>query len=563
MKLKKEKQVVYAGDFETNNSNFAIRNRRTYVWLWDLCNVDTLEHITGNTIDEFFDVLRKFKKSTTIYFHNLKFDGSFILDYMLKKVYKNGMTALKRVGDFKTIITDLGEYYQISVRVNSKVIVKFNDSSKKIQGSVESIAKSYKLPILKGKIDYKLHREEKHNATPEEIAYIHNDTEIIARVLKMLYDKGMTRLTSGSDTLNKYEKSVGQEFRIHFPELPKEEDSFIRESYKGGSVIVNEKYQGRILYENVYVFDINSSYPSVMCEADLPCGKPKKFKKKYVEDEEYPLYICKVEVNLKLKEDHMPCIMNKEKKISGKKIEYIIDTNNDTIELYLNNVDMKLMFENYDVKEIEYQGGLKFQSSKTSFKNFILPIYEKKCTTTGAEKQLYKIWLNALYGKFGKKPESCDKVPYLDGEVVKFKTGIVKDTKSIYTAISCFITSYGRQKLHNAINANIEYFVYCDTDSVHLTTKYPKGIEIDDNKLGAWKLEKVYTKSKYLGQKTYMGESEDGKLDVKIAGCQKGVKKYITFENFEYGNSYPGHLLTISVKGGKILVDGMFTLLEK
>mgnify|MGYP002512467155 CR=1 FL=1 len=38
------------------------------------------------------------------------------------------------------------------------------------------------------------------------------------------------------------------------------------------------------------VLDVNSLYPSVMYDSDLPFGTPIFFKGEYIEDEIYPLY---------------------------------------------------------------------------------------------------------------------------------------------------------------------------------------------------------------------------------------------------------------------------------
>ena len=45
------KKVVTV-DFETNNSNEAIENNSTHVWLWDICELYTYEHKTGKDIND-------------------------------------------------------------------------------------------------------------------------------------------------------------------------------------------------------------------------------------------------------------------------------------------------------------------------------------------------------------------------------------------------------------------------------------------------------------------------------------------------------------------------------
>ena len=76
---------VYTFDFETNNSVQAIESGYTYVWLWDICAVSTFKHKFGLSMDSFMRTLTDLSKKDNIvaYSHNLKFDGSFVLDYLL------------------------------------------------------------------------------------------------------------------------------------------------------------------------------------------------------------------------------------------------------------------------------------------------------------------------------------------------------------------------------------------------------------------------------------------------------------------------------------------------
>ena len=76
--MPKSKRPVLVADFETTVDPNDVR-----VWAVCAVNVDTLlVDFIGNSIDSFFDYLED--KNTVIYFHNLKFDGSFWLDYLLK-----------------------------------------------------------------------------------------------------------------------------------------------------------------------------------------------------------------------------------------------------------------------------------------------------------------------------------------------------------------------------------------------------------------------------------------------------------------------------------------------
>lgn len=550
--------MLYTSDFETANAQWNFDNNKTWVWLWDICDCETFAHITGTTIDTFFETLKDIAPAT-IYFHNIEFDGIFILDYLLKNGYEfSNEIELRPQKYINCLITEQNLIYNIKIPVKTKKgwrVVEFRDSSKKIPGTVEDIAKSWKLPILKGCIDYTLDRRN-YTPTDNDIAYIKNDTEIIARVLAKLYDNNMTKLTSAGDTFTAYKECI-KVFSNIYPVLPRDIDDFIRASYRGGMVQVKSGLENKML-KNVCVYDVNSMYPAQMLKF-LPYGTPRYYQGQYKHDELYPLYVQRVSVCFDVKDGHVPTILTNGNGYSIVK-KYIKTTNNEMIDLNLTSIDLKLLFENYNVYDIEYIDGYKFKASDMLFKQYILPLYDKKCNSSGSEKQLAKILLNGLYGKFAFNPDHLNKYPSLDEyNAVRFNLLPLEQGDSIYTAVSSFITAYARELLVTAINRNYDNFIYCDTDSVHLL-KQTDNIDVDSKRLGAWDLEKIYKNAKYMCQKRYLGEKQDGTLDVKCAGCTKAVKKQMNFDNFIEGAMFTGNLKRRIVDGGCLLVPTTFEL---
>ena len=59
------------------------------------------------------------------------------------------------------------------------------------------------------------------------------------------------------------------------------------------------------------VFDVNSLYPYVMYEKNLPFGIPLYFKGKYKENKTYNLFIQNLRCNFKLKKNYIPTIQLK------------------------------------------------------------------------------------------------------------------------------------------------------------------------------------------------------------------------------------------------------------
>ena len=551
---------VYTFDFETNNSVQAIESGYTYVWLWDICAVSTFKHKFGLSMDSFMRTLTDLSKKDNIvaYSHNLKFDGSFVLDYLLNNDYVWD-EELKASKTFTCVIDTRLVFYSITFNTGYNT-VELRDSLKKIPSSVEDIAKAWKLPILKGSIDYRLDRPKGYIPSDEELAYINNDTEIVARVLRDLYKDGMNCLTASADALKSFKKSIGglDMFNLIYPQLSLEVDDFIRQAYTGGVCMVAPKYKGVELHD-VYCYDVNSMYPSVMLQQQLPYGVPVYYKGKYEEDKAYPLFIQHLKVCMKVKDGKYPSVMRRVMfRVNN---EYIEDTGVDMIELYLSTPDYNLMLDQYDIYDIEYIDGYKFKGSNSIFKKYITTNYELKCNNTGAIKQLAKLRLNSLYGNFASNPRRSTIQPYIDENgVVKFSVLNHYLVDPIYTAVSVFTTAYAHVKLFDAIEHNHDIFVYCDTDSIHTVGK-AKDIPIDEQLIGAWKEEKYYYDFKALAQKCYMGIGE--KTYIKVAGAPKKVKEQISYDEFDFGRTYSGKLAPKRVKGGTVLMDTTFTFKER
>ena len=254
----------YTADFETATW----LDDSSYVWAWAISEIGNEDNIKiGNTIDSFMEYISK-HKNAKYYFHNLAFDGSFILDYL----FKNGFEFIedkkdKRSKTFTTLISDMGMFYTIEVyfSVKGKKVKKatFIDSLKIIPFSVSVIAKSFGLPISKLELDYNKPRELGHILDEEETEYIKNDVKIVAMALNVLFKEGLTNITSASNALKDYKKFYKEDkFEKLFPCLPYEIDKDIRQAYKGGFTYLNPIYK-EVDVGGGEVLDVNSLYPSV------------------------------------------------------------------------------------------------------------------------------------------------------------------------------------------------------------------------------------------------------------------------------------------------------------
>lgn len=597
--------LCYAGDFETTTDENDCR-----VWAYALCNVeDPTEFIYGNSIDEFFDICKDYLHNYKIWFHNLKFDGVFIINYLLN----HGFTHIQNKKDkadntFTTLIGDMGQFYSIVVyfKVNKKSRhtnkVEFYDSLKLFPGfSVERIAQAFNLPIRKLKIDYKAYREPGHELTNEEVDYIKNDVEIVSRALKEMFKRKLTKMTIASNAISNFREHF-YGFRMTYPKLPLEIDKDIRKSYRGGFTYVNDIWKEKIVGKGM-VLDVNSLYPS--CQHSpyyLPYGQPVLFEGKYEEDLIYPLYVQSITCSFDIKPGKIPTIQIRNN-LSFIPNEYVKSSNGKIITLFLTKPDFELFIEHYNIYHPIYNGGWKFMQSVGNFDNYIDYWTEQKIKA-GKEgnlplKSISKLMLNSLYGKMAAAGEARQKIPYITNGEVNFALSEKEECETLYIPVACFITAYGRERTIRTSQIIRDYtlnkygedrYYYSDTDSIHAgitdedLEELKDIIKVDDFKLGYWAKEAEFDRALYIRQKCYIEEIK-GKIEVTVAGLPKYLAPLITFENFKRGFTTEGmsiqnmiseakkngaseeeiekiqHKLTYKyVKGGVILADTDFTI---
>lgn len=575
----------YTADFETTTTEEDCR-----VWAYAICEVGNPDNfIYGNNMDDFIAWCADPTHNDVLYFHNLKFDGEYIIHWLLTHGYEFVKDKKERRDNtFTTLITDMGQFYSIEIwfEVSDKRHVnkvKFLDSLKILNFSVDQIAKDFNLPIRKLKIDYKAKREVGHKLTKKEVDYIRNDVEIMSRALQIMFDEGLTKMTIGSDALADYKASC-PDFKLNFPVLPPEIDKDIRASYKGGFTYLNPIYKGKKTGSGI-VFDVNSMYPARMYYDALPYGQPIFFEGKYENDPLYPLYVQQLTCIFKLKEGKVPSIQIKHNSLFVPN-EYVESSDDCPVTLTLTSVDLKLFFENYDVWDITFHSGWKFQAMNGMFETYIDKWTANKIKAkkdgNSALYRISKLMLNSCYGKFGLNGNTRKKYPYLNKDgAVAYEMGELEQRETIYIPIATFITSYARSYIIRSWQAMREYsmrkygfdaVVYADTDSLHCllspddVKELSHSLDIDDYKLGAWKFESSFKAGKYLRQKCYIEQGEDDVINVTVAGMPKRLAKYVNFNNFKIGFTTEHmkidepKLTYRHVNGGVLLVETDFSI---
>ena len=566
----------FTADFETATW----LSDETYVWAWAVCEIGNPDNIIiDNNIDSFIKFCED-HPNTVLYFHNLKFDGEFIISYL----FNNGFEYIndrkeKRDKTFSTLISDMGLFYQMEIYFSVKgkrcKKVTIIDSLKILNMSVEQVAKSFGLPISKLELDYDTPRPRGYDLKDYEKDYITNDVKIMALALDTLFKQELTYMTAGSNALHDFKKThTIWKFDRMFPQINKNIDEDLRKAYRGGFTYLNPIYKEKDVGSGV-VLDVNSLYPSVMYEKPMPIGEPIFFNGKYEEDRVYPLYIQMITCCFEIKPNKIPTIQVKKTKLFLDN-EYIESSHGELITLVLSSIDLKLFLDQYDVYELSYECGWKFKAMNDIFTKYIDKWIKVKIEATKegnkGMRQIAKIALNSLYGKFATGLTVQGKEPYLDNDgVVKYKLGKEEERKGLYLPIGIFITSYAREKTIRTSQAIKDYslekygkdlYCYSDTDSIHTLLpieELKQFCEIDDVALGKWKHESTFSKARFVRQKCYL-EMIDDEVKITCAGMPKECYKFVEWNKFKQGFTCGGKLTFKHVVGGVKLVETLFTI---
>ena len=96
-----------------------------------------------------------------------------------------------------------------------------------------------------------------------------------------------------------------------------------------------------------------------------------------------------------------------------------------------------------------------------------------KENSTGGKRQIAKLMLNSLYGKFASRVIHDKKVPYLEDDRVKYEFVVMRRAEAgVHASLACS-SRRGRDKTIRPPH-NHDRFLYADTDSLHLLGTTPR-----------------------------------------------------------------------------------------
>ena len=622
----KQKQYRYfMGDFETTVYD---NQERTDVWASAVVELYTEDVQILHSIQDTWKYLISLDCNLIIYYHNLKFDGAFWMDYLLteeklEQAFEDPNSAFPEwVDDFKMknnqikyTISEMGQWYSIRTRVNNHYI-EIRDSLKLLPFSVKKIGNSFKTKHKKLDMEYKGFRYPYCEITQEEQEYIKNDVLVVKEALEIMFNEGHNKLTIGSCCLSEYKYEMRKEvYASLFPDLyevplDKEEygadnaDEYIRKSYHGGWCYVAKGKEKQKKYKGCTA-DVNSLYPSMMHSQSgnyYPTGKPTFWKGNYIPDEAKDnrhFYFIRFKCRFRIKKGMLPFVQIKSNPLYNPRemLErsdfYIKKTNkyvrnfvlsdgkviDSVVTLTMTQTDYDLFLKHYDTREFEILDGCYFMCFKGIFDEYINKYKKLKMESTGALRELAKLFLNNLYGKMASSRNSSFKIAVIVDDKITYESIPQEEKEAGYIAVGSAITSYARCFTINAAQKNYHGikergFIYADTDSIHcdLNPSEIQGITIDEKEFCCWKIESEWDVGWFVRPKTYIehiirkdGEECEPEYNVKCAGMPERSKEIFLsqmkdVEDFDIGLKVSGKLLPKRIKGGVVLVDTFYEM---
>lgn len=495
------------------------------------------KEFTFYTRKEFYDIMNSLlieKTRLYIFAHNMSYDYTIL-----------GMDSYLSENNFEIGLRVIGGENQpfiISARRNGITLMILSTTNYYSQ-ALKKLGKIFGME--KGEI------EDFENVSDKELLpYCINDTKIITKLIRehiqFIRDKdlGNFKITIAGQALNAFRhRFLYHKLLIHtFQEILDMEIA----SFHGGrceAFFIGKK-------ENVYKLDVNSMYPFVMRNNPFPTSPIWKEPRdniplekiiQYIEDNKYVLAKCLIEI----KEPFIP--------LKEEKLIFPIGK----FECILTHPEIKFILDNPQLgKIIEFQKVVLYEQEYifSSYVDFFYKIRSE--APNDAIKEMAKIFLNGLYGKFAQKGGSDCILETNEADIKIYKkemeennTNVIDDLdikgkryvmlgENVYRIepskealasesmpiISATVTAYARLYLFQLMQiANRKEVFYCDTDSLFVSkTGYEKLLEanqIHPTELGKLKLEEIGSCEIY-GAKNYKFNDK-----IKLKGIKKNAEK--------------------------------------
>ena len=433
-----------------------------------------------------------------------------------------------------------------------------------------------KMKLSGQKYDYDKVRFPWTELTDFEQEYTTTDVESLVKAMKYRVQRGGDTLQTVPLTSTGYVrrecKEALKEHYLDIRELKPKEDEYrlLRKAFRGGNTHANRYFVNKII-DNVYSYDISSSYPTQQLTQLFPM---RPFKWLEINQRTPEKRISRVfqfiglgyavvgtyqfkHLRLKNHREPIPYIsLSRCQAIGSDDIELLLDNGRVLecayMEISLTEIDLKIILDQYTYDVFDVVEAMVAQKDflPESYRSVIQDYYNKKTALKGDNtedgKYIYtksKNMLNAVYGMSATDPVHQD-IFYQDGKytVSSYESfdeaellKLLKNASFPYQW-GVYTTALARKQLQDAIKLCGDRIVYCDTDSVKVIGN------IDINRLNTKLKEKAIQKKAFAddmkGNRHYIGLFEfDGYYNQFIT---QGAKRYAYITDGHMGITVAG-----------------------
>lgn len=589
------KNIICAFDIETTT----IKHKKediNFMYSWAL-QLDEEFTVIGRTWDEFSGLKERLKSelngiSIPVFVHNLKYEFQYLKFLGFES---SDVIAAER----REVIKAYSEPFE------------FRCSYKLTGVSLEKFTEHVEHKKLSGKeFNYRKIRYPWTKLTKREIEYIQNDVLGLVEAIKQRNQLYNDSIYTMPITLTGYiRRRVRNNLRSYNSQMREkikiDEDiyKFIAGAFRGGNACANRYYIGEVV-DDVYHLDISSAYPSEMIHKKYPIANwqivnrpsvEKLLKYIYIRNRAVISHVIFNNIRLKNITDPAPYISASKSEIRGSSKQ----SNNrilaaEQIELFITDIDFKIINDQYDYDSIEVIAMIKnrYGYLPPQLVEILEELYQEKTELKGVDPILWKKakeQINSVFGLTAQNPAK-EKIIYengrfrVDDKGAAYNINEYNRTSFVSYAWGCYTSAHCRATLQEMINIVGNDFIYCDTDGIYFTNLEKHKKEIDkiikrDEKraersgnvavdidgvihyLGAWEYQEPIKKFIAAGIKKYAWEDRKG-LNIAIAGVHKELggkelKKIESFkEGFQFSQSGGNDAIYYDDVSGIITIEG-------
>lgn len=524
-------EKIYYADFETTKMD---KDGRVRVYLWAIVSGEFEKY--GYSLNSFMDYLHTIKG--IIFFHNLKFDFSYIFPYLIKN---NISYKLLEKND---VIYSV-KFFNVDLR----------DSLNFLPMELKKVGEDYCNVYKKTSIDYNV--DYNHRATRVEVSYCINDCRVVEEGLGVYISslENVLRTAGATESAGKVWKKLTNagiafeafkelsDFEEGCPKTTKQEYDLIREAYRGGYVY--SRPNG--IMTDIQMIDCNSMYPYMYSTIDMPYGRAYECES---EDDclKYKFFIIGIKAKYNLKPGYIPIIGGGFGRFGS--ILYKSSSGFEEEVLVLAKQDFELIKKFYDI-EYSFLWGVGYNTQEKFFKRYADTFIVVKNREKGVRREVAKVLLNSPYGKLAENGFEeilnyfLDEEGKVSKEVVGYK---LEEDRFNYLPMAIAITASARYYLlTTAEGIGFDNVYYMDTDSIKYRN-VPVPFKFDSNTLGAWKDEGRPQLFKTVAPKKY-GYYDGEKIHFKCAGFNRKTLQAELKDGEKVSYDEAKQLLTMFDKG--------------